>query len=627
MKRKPLPNRTKQEATVASNESEFEQELKGVSEDSSVQRAVKEQALKRLVTLREIKRQYDWRRNARPSQWPPDWAWTIWLFKGGRGCLHPNTPIYDPIDGTSTSVVERARVGKVFHVLARAGDGSTVTTMALPPFVKGRERFLRVTLATGRSVTVTPQHRFLSASGAWVKAGELAVGDVLAFYDGDVCSPCPSDDVRGSCGQSVPGSLGDWEPCETSVEQPDAVTIASITSDGQGEFYDLHVPVYNNYWTEGVFHHNSGKTRAGAEWCRRKIVDEGCKRGGIIAPTASDARDVCIEGPSGLLSVFPPEDRPEYQPSRRQVIFRKYGAKIHVYSADDPTRFRGPQHEFMWADEIAYYPDPSEVWDTMMLGLRLGQHPQVMATTTPLPIPLITDLIGREGKDVAVTTGTTYDNLDNLAPTFREQVLSLYEGTHMARQEIGGELMYEIEGALWTRDMFQYCRRDRVPELVRVGVAIDPSLTKNRRSDEAGIIVGGKTIDDYGYILKDLSRKATPEQWARTAIRAYHEYEADFIVAEKNQGGDMVKTTLHSVDNSVKVKLVSAYRGKMLRAEPISAKYEQGKVYHVPGVDQVEAEMMTFDGTGRSPNRLDALVYLLKELIAKRSGNFDWDIL
>lgn len=380
-------------------------------------------------------------------------------------------------------------------------------------------------------------------------------------------------------------------------------------------------------WAVWVFKggRGSGKTRAGAEWVRMKI-EQGFRRGGIIGQTSGDVRDVCIEGESGLLAVCPPSWKVRYESSRRRVVFPKHKAVVHVYSADDPARFRGPQHEFVWADEFVYYPNPSELWETMMMGLRLGPHPQVMATSTPLPIKLMRELIERDGQDVVVTTGTTYANLDNLAPTFRRQVLANFEGTHRAKSEILGELIFEVEGALWSSKTIQQVPADKLPEMKRIVIAVDPSIKNNAASDEAGIIVAGLGVDDLAYVMADWSIKATPEQWARRAVQAYHAYEADRIVIESNQGGDMVKTTLHSADPTVPVKMVHAYRGKMLRAEPISAKYEQGHVVHVTGLDQLEAEMCTFDGTGRSPNRLDAMVYAIKELIVKGTNTIEWRV-
>lgn len=373
----------------------------------------------------------------------------------------------------------------------------------------------------------------------------------------------------------------------------------------------------------------AGKTRSGAEWVRKKI-EAGLRRGGIVAPTASDARDVMIEGESGILNIFPNKDRPKYEPSKRRITF-KTGAVVHVYSGEDPTRFRGPQHEFMWCDEICYYPDPVTVWETLMLGLRLGKHPQIMATTTPRPIKLIRDLVKRDGEDVIVRSTSTYANLDNLAPSFRRQVLARFEGTRLAKQEIEGLLLEDVEGALWQRKFLQYIDIKEVPQLTRVGVGLDPSISAKHNADEAGIIAAGigPDINDpneiAAYVLEDKTRRCLPEKWARTAVGLFDKHEGDFIAAETNQGGEMVRSTLKLVDSTVPIKMVHASRGKILRAEPVSALYEQGRVYHVSGLDPLETEMLVFDGTGPSPNRLDALVYVLTELMLK-SRAVRWDV-
>ena len=367
-----------------------------------------------------------------------------------------------------------------------------------------------------------------------------------------------------------------------------------------------------------------GKTRAGAEWVRCQIEEGPARRVALVAPTAADARDVMVEGESGLLAVSRTTSRPIYQPSKRRVLFPN-GALATIYSADEPDRLRGPQHDAAWCDELASWRYP-EAWDMLMLGLRLGPDPRAVVTTTPKPVRLIRALVDPSRSDVAITTGTTYDNRTNLPPAFLDHVERRYGGTRLGRQELQGEILDDVPGALWTRDKIEQFRIVKTPELRRIVVAIDPAVSSGEDADETGIVVAGLGSDAQGYVLDDLSLRAGPVDWARRALLAYRRYQADRIVAEVNNGGDLVETTMRIFDASVPFKPVRASRGKVTRAEPIAALYEQGRVHHVGTFPALEDQMCAFIGdfdrqsTGVSPDRVDALVWALTELMVE-SGN------
>ena len=370
-----------------------------------------------------------------------------------------------------------------------------------------------------------------------------------------------------------------------------------------------------------------GKTRALTEWCRERIEVDGCRFGAFVAPTAADVRDVLVEGPSGILAVSRPSFRPEYEPSKRKLTWPN-GAEVHLYSADEPDRLRGPQHEFAGCDEIAAWRYPI-AWDMLMFGLRMGARPRVMATTTPRPVALLKDLL-RDGTCI-VTRGTTYENMANLAEAFVRRVIHKYEGTRLGRQELLAEILDEVPGALWTLGLID---RLRVPSvrtdwLARVVVAVDPPATspkteQDRQEEErdgpaeCGIVVCGRGGPDphepHGYVLEDASRHATPLQWASIAIALYHHHQADCIVAEANQGGEMVEHTIHSVDTTVPVKLVHATRGKLTRAEPIASLTEKGRIHHVGVFPKLEDQQSTWVPGNKSPDRMDAMVWGMTEL-------------
>lgn len=356
-----------------------------------------------------------------------------------------------------------------------------------------------------------------------------------------------------------------------------------------------------------------GKTRTGAEWVRSRVRSGRAKSVGIVAETAADARDVMIEGPAGILAVTPKEDRPLYEPSKRRLTWPN-GAVGSIFSAEEPGQLRGPQHDTVWADELAKWKRArQETWDNIEFGLRLGNDPRACVTTTPTPNQTLRMLL--DDPETVLTVGSTYENLDNLAKTFIDRVVRRYEGTRLGRQELHAELLLDTPGALWTLAMIDACRIATAPDLKRVVVAIDPATTAGEDSDETGIVVAGLGRDGRGYVLDDRSLKATPMGWAQAAVSAYRAFRADRIVYESNQGGDMVRHTLESVDRSVPLKAVHASRGKQTRAEPVAALYEQRKVSHAGFFPKLEDQMTQWTPGEKSPDSMDAMVWALTELM------------
>ena len=353
-----------------------------------------------------------------------------------------------------------------------------------------------------------------------------------------------------------------------------------------------------------------GKTRTGAEYVK-DLVDDGYKNIAFVAPTPADARDVMVEGQSGILNIYPKDKRPVYEPSKRRVTFHN-GAIAIIYSGYKPDQLRGPQHDAFWADEMAAWRYVQETWDMLMFGLRIGD-PRGVITTTPRPIPAIKDLI--KDPSVVVTKGSTYENRENLADAFFSSIISKYEGTRLGRQELNAEILDDNPNALWTRGNLEDNRVNEIPDLVRIVVAVDPNASDNENSDEVGIIVAGVDREGLGYVLEDLSCKGSPKDWASMAIGAYYKYKADRIVAEINQGGNMVEYVVKSIDTRVAYKGVHAAKGKYTRAEPVSALYEQNKVKHIGNLSALEDELCEWEQGMASPNRLDALVWAMTELM------------
>lgn len=378
----------------------------------------------------------------------------------------------------------------------------------------------------------------------------------------------------------------------------------------------------------------SGKTRSAVEALIDRVFQGYWKRSALVARTSADVRDVCVEGESGIMAKTPNDFRPRYEPSKRRLTWPN-GALTTLYSADEPDLLRGPQHDGAYCDELATWPYP-EAWSNLLLGLRLGSDPRVIVATTPLP----TALIRQTAKDprTRMSHMTTYDNLPNLSPTFQEQVLTRYEGTRLGRQELMGEILEDVDGALWSASQLEALKQVKPPQkrwyeesvndwrygddLVRVAVGVDPASTSGPDSDETGIVVAAKGADGRGYVLADRTVRATPDGWGRRVIQAYIDFHGDCIVLETNQGGEMAEqvilTAARAKGVTVRIKKVHAAQSKRLRAEPIAALYEQGKISHLLGLDKLEDEMTSYTvDSGFSPDRLDALVHCLTELMLK----------
>jgi len=357
-----------------------------------------------------------------------------------------------------------------------------------------------------------------------------------------------------------------------------------------------------------------GKTRTGAEWIIER-VRQGYKRIALVGKTKADVRDTMVElGDSAILNIAPPDLMPKFIPSHRRLEWQN-GAIAIIYSGDEPDQLRGPQHDTAWVDELAKYQYPDETWDNLEMGLRIGKNPQVCVTTTPRPIKLIKKLI--KDKQVVDVVGSTLENKSNLTDTFIERMIDKYQGTRLGRQEIEGEILEDVEGALWNVDLIDRNRikEEDAPDLTRIVVAIDPEATSNENSAETGIIVAGLGNDGHGYVLKDNSIKATPNIWASQAIKSYYEFKADRIIAEANNGGEMIETVIKTIDNHISYKSVHASRGKVTRAEPVCALYEQNKIHHVGILPELEDQMCSWVQGNKSPDRLDALVWALTELM------------
>ena len=361
-----------------------------------------------------------------------------------------------------------------------------------------------------------------------------------------------------------------------------------------------------------------GKTRLGAEAVREWGNDPN-ERILMIAPTANDVREVMIEGPSGLLSCYPPDKRPEYNSSRHLVTFPS-GAIGITRSADEPERLRGPQFTKFWADELCAWRFSQDAWDQLAFGFRLRSSKlQGVITTTPKPIPVLKKLMAR--KRTVVTRGSSYDNRSNISAEYYSEVIAPYEGTRLGRQEIEGEVLEDTPGALWNQTLIDAYRINygeiRWDLIVRIVVAIDPAVTAGEKSDDTGIVVVGLTVSGHLVVIEDLTCKESPLGWARIAVAAYKRHQADRIVGEVNNGGDLVEANIRAVDPNVPYRAVHASRGKALRAEPIAALYEQGRVHHAGPMVALETEMCGWvpGVTARSPGRMDALVWGCTELL------------
>jgi phage terminase large subunit-like protein/transcriptional regulator with XRE-family HTH domain len=372
-------------------------------------------------------------------------------------------------------------------------------------------------------------------------------------------------------------------------------------------------------WTIWLFlgGRGAGKTRAGAEWIRERAESGQARRIALVGATAADVRDVMVEGDSGLLAIAPASQRPVFEPSKRRLTWPS-GAVATLYSAEEPESLRGPQHDTAWCDELAKWSRLKQTWDNLLLGMRLGARPQVMISTTPKPLKLIKDICARS--DAVITRATTYDNRNNLAPAFFAEIVSRYEGTRLGRQEVNAELIEDLPGALWTRAHLEDCRLvGSVPNMQRIVIGVDPSGTRGGDGrDSVGIVAAGKGSDGLFYVLADYTCSLSPAAWGRRVAEAARTHAADCVVAEANFGGAMVESVLKTAGVTAAVKMVTASRGKIVRAEPIASLYEQGRVKHVKPFAELEDQLCGFTTEGYagsgSPDRADALIWALTEL-------------
>jgi len=368
-----------------------------------------------------------------------------------------------------------------------------------------------------------------------------------------------------------------------------------------------------------------GKTRTGAETVRKWVKTNAYVN--LIGATSDDAKSIMIEGESGILEICPRDERPIYKKQDR-ALYWPNGAKSLIFSADEPDRLRGKQHMKVWADELCAWRYPA-AWDQMAFGLRLGTYPQSVITTTPRATKQLKEIMA--DKSTTLTYGTTYDNRGNLAQAFYDKIIKKYENTRLGRQELMAEILDEVPGALWNRTQIEKLRLPALPKgvrLVRVVVAVDPAISTNEHSNETGIIVAAKGDNDHYYVMGDRSGIHTPEEWAREAVAQYDTHKADRVVGESNQGGDMVERTLRVIRQSLPITLVHASRGKVTRAEPVAALYEQGRVHHIGCFPQLEDQMCQFtpdfdrNKMGYSPDRIDALVWAITFLSERHNSLF-----
>lgn len=362
-----------------------------------------------------------------------------------------------------------------------------------------------------------------------------------------------------------------------------------------------------------------GKTRMGGETVRQ-WVEQGAKRIHLVGPTAADVRNVMVLGESGLLNCFPREQRPEYEPSKRLIKFHT-GAIAELFSADEPERLRGPQCSHFACDELAAWRYLREAWDNLQFGWRLGDDPRGIITTTPKPLPILKEILSEP--HTVVTRATTYDNRANLSGAFFDSIIKRYEGTRLGRQELLAEILEDHPGALWTQALIDAARISShdvdYSAIIRMVVAIDPAVSHDEESSETGIVVAALTRANHIVVLDDLSCRETPLGWARIAVTAYQTKRADRIIGEINNGGDLVEANIRAVAPEVAFRSVRASRGKALRAEPVAALYEQGRVHHVGRLPELEQQMCEWapDAGMRSPDRMDALVWAVTDLVVE----------
>lgn len=358
-----------------------------------------------------------------------------------------------------------------------------------------------------------------------------------------------------------------------------------------------------------------GKTRAGGEWTNERATEHPGRWIAIIGKTPADVRDYQIEGPAGILRHAPKDNHPTYHPSKRRVVWPN-GSWGTVYSSEEPEQTRGFSGDTAWLDEFAKWSNTPEVWQNLMFGMREASddRPRVCISTTPRPLPILREIANKP--TTIVVRGSSYENRSNLDPSWFAETLAEYEGTHLAEQEIRGKILDEAPGAHWTRQLIEDQRRKELPVIKKAVVGVDPSMSSGPNSDECGIVACGIGDDGFGYVMDDASLRATPDGWGSKVVEVYDEWKCNFVIAEKNQGGDLVEHVIRTVRPYIPYKGVTAKKSKALRAEPVAALYEQGRIFHIGGFPQLEDEMCTFDPEEAifSPNRMDALVYAFYQL-------------
>ncbi len=354
-----------------------------------------------------------------------------------------------------------------------------------------------------------------------------------------------------------------------------------------------------------------GKTRSGGEWILKR-VKQGYKHIALIGQTAADIRDTMAElGPSSIMKIARPEERPIYEPSKRRLTFPN-GAVATTFTGEEPDQLRGPAHDTVWIDELAKFKYPEETWDNMEMGLRLGDNPQVFCTTTPRPIPIIKKLV-KDPLTIDIKFSTA-QNAENLSPIFLKRIMDKYAGTRLGRQELEGEILDDNPEGLWKRATIEGLRVRQSPQLIRVVIGVDPAVTSGKTSDDTGIIAAGIGVDGHGYILGDNTIHGTPHDWALETVKAFRKFQADRVIGEVNNGGDLVEVNIRTVNPNIPFYAVHASRGKAIRAEPVSGMYEQGRIHHVGTFPELEDQLCEWTPGDKSPDRMDALVWAIWEL-------------
>ena len=367
-----------------------------------------------------------------------------------------------------------------------------------------------------------------------------------------------------------------------------------------------------------------GKTRTGAETVRKWVSSGKFSHIALVGATEDDVRKVMIEGASGILNVHPCEERPKYEFSKGQLVWSN-GVIATIYSSEAYEKLRGPQFDGAWVDEFAKFKSPAKVFDQLNFALRIGENPRMIITTTPRPIALLKEMQNNlEKYNLVLTHGSTFDNIDNLSPEFIEFMRSRYQNHSLGQQELMGKIIEDKADACWSYDLIAKNRVDSLPHLVQIVIAIDPAVTYNQDSDETGMVVCGRDKDGKAYVLADLSAKMSTQKWAQTALEAWREYRADLIIAESNNGGDLVANILRTHDANLPIKLIYASRGKLTRAQPIAYLYQQGLIKHyvpteINHLSSLEEQMCDWTpDCSYSPDRMDALVWALTELMLNK---------